>query len=230
MTLLLDTEAAPTTLYRVGNEPDPWDWPGWSYIGGERWDDPRREYRVLYASYDRVGALLEVFAKFRPGLDQIVNESDPHAASPFPMGVVPVGWLSRRVITRGVASGVHGPLVKVGGEQSLAALRRASDLAALLVAHGVEDLDTSTIRSADADVTQAISRVVFEEMQANGDSYAGIYYLSRYSDNVPNCALFERATGAPVSVTLLDRSSIDPDDPDVKKACSLLDLEMEPLH
>lgn len=36
MTLLLDTEAAPPTLYRVGNEPDPWEWPGWSYTGDGR--------------------------------------------------------------------------------------------------------------------------------------------------------------------------------------------------
>jgi hypothetical protein len=230
VTLLLDIEAAPTTLYRVGNEPDPWDWPGRSYIGGERWDDPRGEYRVLYASYDRIGALLEVFAKFRPGLDQIAKESDPRAASPFPMGVVPLGWLSRRVITKGVVSNVHEPLVKVGGEQSLAALRRVPDLAALLVMHGVTDLDTSTIRSADGVVTRAISRVVFDEIQASGEPYAGIYYLSRYSDYVANCALFGRAAGAPVPVTLLDRSPIEPDDPDVKKACSLLDLEIGPPH
>jgi hypothetical protein len=88
----------------------------------------------------------------------------------------------------------------------------------------------STIRGADGDVTRAISRVVFDEIQANGEPYAGIYYLSQYSDNVANCALFGRAAGAAVPVTLLDRSPIEPDDPDVKEACSLLDLELGSTH
>ncbi len=42
-------------LYRVARAPDAWAWPPWEYAGedgtfGNRYDDPRGEYRVLYAT------------------------------------------------------------------------------------------------------------------------------------------------------------------------------------
>jgi hypothetical protein len=48
-------------LHRIGRRPDPWELPPWAYAGddgtfGNRYDDPRGEYRVLYASSERVGA------------------------------------------------------------------------------------------------------------------------------------------------------------------------------
>lgn len=57
-------------LHRVGRRPDPWAWPDWSRADpdgtfGNRYDDPRGEYRVLYASSDRRGAYLEVLARYR---------------------------------------------------------------------------------------------------------------------------------------------------------------------
>jgi len=51
-------------LYRLGQQPDPWAWPDWSYAApdgtfGNRYDDPEASYRVLYASSQRLGAFLE---------------------------------------------------------------------------------------------------------------------------------------------------------------------------
>jgi hypothetical protein len=49
------------SLHGVGRRPDPWAWPDWSRADpdgtfGNRYDDPRGEYRVPYASSDRRGA------------------------------------------------------------------------------------------------------------------------------------------------------------------------------
>jgi hypothetical protein len=48
-------------LYRIGRRPDPWAWPDWLRAGGDRtfgnrWDDPRGVYRVLYAASSLLGA------------------------------------------------------------------------------------------------------------------------------------------------------------------------------
>jgi len=57
-------------LYRLGRQPDPWAWPDWTYAGelgtfDNRYDDPRGEYRVLYASSERLARFLETLARFR---------------------------------------------------------------------------------------------------------------------------------------------------------------------
>jgi hypothetical protein len=88
-------------IYRVGRGPDPWVWPTWEYAGeggtfGNRYDDPRGEYRVLYASSPRAGTLIETLARFRvnPELtaahEEIHEDPDDAKASPtIPPGVVP---------------------------------------------------------------------------------------------------------------------------------------------
>ena len=64
-------------VYRIARPPDPWRWPDWAHAGSDgtfdnRWDDPQGVYRVLYASSSKLGAFVEVLARFRP---------DPHVAS-----------------------------------------------------------------------------------------------------------------------------------------------------
>lgn len=56
--------ATPGRLFRVGKGPDPWAFLDWAQAGedgtfGNRWDDPKSSYRVLYACSQRVGALIE---------------------------------------------------------------------------------------------------------------------------------------------------------------------------
>ena len=63
-------------VYRVGRQPDPWAWPDWSQASpdgtfGNRWDDPLAIYRVLYASSQALGALVETLSRFRPDLGRI---------------------------------------------------------------------------------------------------------------------------------------------------------------
>lgn len=90
-------------LFRVGRHPDAWEWPDWAHARtngtfGGRYDDPRGEYRVLYASSERVGAFLEVLAPLRPDpavvaeLEQIDGDEDSSPAT------LTLTWLDRRAI------------------------------------------------------------------------------------------------------------------------------------
>jgi RES domain len=70
MTTALTAARPGGRLHRVGRAPDAWAWPPWAYAGedgtfGNRFDDPAGEYRVLYASSQRVGPFLETLARYR---------------------------------------------------------------------------------------------------------------------------------------------------------------------
>ena len=67
-----------------------------------RYDDPAGEYRVLYASTDRIGPFLETLARFRPdpAIARTEIAGDPRDQD-FPTalaGQVPVGWLEERLL------------------------------------------------------------------------------------------------------------------------------------
>ncbi|MEE9278584.1 MAG: RES domain-containing protein [Myxococcota bacterium] len=88
-------------LYRVARPPDAWAWPDWANVGsdgtfGNRWDDPEGVYRVLYASSSRLGALMEVLARFRPDPHIVValKEIEDDEAGPIQgPGELDVEWL-----------------------------------------------------------------------------------------------------------------------------------------
>jgi hypothetical protein len=92
-------------LYRLGRRPDPWAWPDWAYAGddgtwGNRFDDPASEYRVLYASSERLGPFLETLARFRPdpaiAAEQIAGDARDSEFATRPAGLIPVSWLEDR--------------------------------------------------------------------------------------------------------------------------------------
>jgi hypothetical protein len=215
-------------LHRIARAPDPWRFQDWANAGpdgtfGNRFDDPRGVYRVLYASSSRFGAFVEVLARFRPdpavahGLAEIAGPED--AAPP---GLVPATWLRRRRI--GTAR-VRGRFADLGASASLAWLRRA--LGSRLRAHGLRDLDAAAIRlSAPRRFTQEISRAVYEETLRGGrPRFAGIAYRSRLGDELRNWALFERAGGALFTRTP-EAAAIAADDPDLRAALALLSVRL----
>jgi hypothetical protein len=176
-------------LYRVGRAPDAWAWPDWAFAGedgtfGNRYDDPAGEYRVLDASSQRVGAFIEVLARYRADQALVaeyaaVEDNGEHPT--IPPGVVPGDWPQRRHI--GTATHA-GPFADVGHSDSLAHLRTA--LAARLVHYGLDDLDGGDLRRrAPRALTQEISRYVFENgVDARGSALAGVRYLSRLGDEL----------------------------------------------
>jgi hypothetical protein len=229
-----DIEAASPAapLHRVGRSPDAWAWPDWAYAGpdgtfGNRYDDPRAEYRVLYASSDRRGAFVEVLARFRPEpavlreLGEIELEPGEHHDGPGP-GQLPRSWLSGRVMGTTLAD---GPFAAVGASRSLAYLRdRLTDRA---LHHGIDELDAAAIRAhAPRPFTQEVSRLVFECADANGEpQFDGIAYRSRLGDEVVNWAIFEPPTG---EARLREPQSepLDADDPELAAALELLGIEL----
>jgi hypothetical protein len=199
-------------IYRVARVPDPWAWPDWNYAHeygtfGNRFDDPRGEYRVLYASSQREGAFAETLARFRVDLhvaaEQFAIEGDPEDAG-YPEslagGVVPIEWIETRLL--GTARHAGG-FVDLGHSDSLAHLRAA--LAGCLLHHGLDDLDAGDIRRrAPRRLTQEISRYLFEHgRDEQGVAVAGVRYLSRLGDELTNWAMFEpnepsEATSEPI--------------------------------
>lgn len=179
------------------------------HVGG-RFDDPRGEYRVLYASSQREGAFAETLARYRVDLHvaadlQLIagDPEDDRYPDLVPTGVVPREWLETRLL--GMAT--HpGAFVDLGHSDSLAHLRAA--LAARVLHHGLDDLDAGAIRRARRAFTQEVSRYLFEHgRDEEARAVAGVRYRSRLGDEFVNWAIFE--PNSPVD----DRSeAIDPGD------------------
>jgi len=225
MTCDIESAVPGGPLYRIGRQPEPWAWPDWAYAGedgtfGNRFDDPESEYRVLYASSERLGPFLETLARYRPDPAVVAEEiaGDPRDAlfPTRPAGVVPPRWLEERSL--GIAR-CEGTYADLGHSRSLAHLRDA--LAAAILRHGLDDLDAATIRaSAPIRLTQEISRHVYE--CTTGDrarAFEGIRYLSRLGDDIHNWAIFEPAEIDPQSV-----EKIRHHDPDLRAALELFNL------
>ena len=223
---LFTTRSAPDLLFRVGRCPDVWTWTDWAYAGengtfGGRWDDPLGTYRVLYTSGSRVGAYLEALAEYRPDLKVVegleeIEENDAEAPQTLPAGRLPGRWRVQRIIGKGLSDGVKSPLVDVGSTRSLATLRKSLAAEALLL--GVRDVDAASIReSVDRRFTQVVSRTVYEQPAL----YAGVFYLSRYGNDVADYAIFERSESPQFPITHVERSVIELDDEDFQRACTL---------
>src|SRR4051794_26285173 len=154
------------SIHRVGRRPDAWARPEWAYTHedgtfGNRYDDPAAEYRVLYASDDRAGALAETLARFRADLELAAElaliDSDEDDAAPLAPGVVPREWLDARAMG---SARHHGAFLDAGHSGSLAHLRAA--LAPRILHYGFEDFDAGELRRrAPRAFTQEISRYVF---------------------------------------------------------------------
>jgi hypothetical protein len=204
-----------TAIYRIGREPDPWQYPDWSRANpdrtfGNRFDDPNGEYRVVYASSLRLGCFLETLARYRPDvalyaeLQEIAGENDF-----VPRGIVPLEWFERRMIG---SAEPEGTFAKIGDADWIAKIRRA--LAPLLIHLGIPDFDASVLqKSAPRVLTQSISAVVYDE------GFDGIRYLSRYGHNIENWAVFE-----PARLASKAQGRIEQHDPDLLEALRIFDL------
>jgi hypothetical protein len=220
-------EAAPVAtrqpdepVHRLGRTGSVWAWPDWAFAGedgtfGNRFDDARGTFRVLYASSQRLGTFLETLARFRP---------DPHvlaaaiAADPrdgdyptSPAGRIPAGWLAGRSVGRAV---VDGDFVELGHSATLAYLRPV--MAARLLHFGLDDLDAASIRiHAPRAFTQEVAAHLYEVADAAYERrFQGIAYRSRLGDEIDNWAIWEPADGLVVE----GDEPIGPDDPDLLAA------------
>ena len=184
---------APTpagVLYRIGRYPDPLEWPEWEYVGEERFDDPQRRYRVLYAAEQRRVCFLETLARFRPSLELLAKLAAVSGTDePMPTASVPADWHTKRCIGR----------LRLAPEQRWLDLRATdthqalrAEFAELLVDFGITDLDVSAIRGPHRALTRAISRWAYDR------GYHGLIYRSRFEDRSDCWAIFEKSLFAPV--------------------------------
>ncbi|MGC2194437.1 MAG: RES family NAD+ phosphorylase [Terriglobales bacterium] len=205
-------------IYRLGRVPDPWAVPDWASAGpdgtfGNRFDDPDATYRVLYASSQRLGCLLETLARFRidpqlaAELAAIEGEGDH-----FPLGAVPVEWLRKRIL--GIAT-TSGEYADICSSEWISRLRKS--LASHLNKFGVEDIDASALqKTAPRTLTQFVSRIVFYA------GFSGIYYLSKYGHDIENWALFE-----PFQINVRDPETVPVEDRDLQLALRLHSLKFK---
>jgi hypothetical protein len=217
-------------LYRIARLPDAWAFPDWANVGsagifGNRWDDLKGVYRVLYASSSRLGAFMEVLARFRPDLHivEALKDMEGEESIAQPPGELDVGWLRNRCL--GVAQ-VRGEFVDVGHSTSLARLRDA--LASRIVHHGLDDFDAATVRlSAPRRFTQEISRYVYDRSTPQGQRrFAGIAYRSRLGDEFRNWAIFESPGNGLPWIGEPETVAIEGDDPDLLRALELLGVRL----
>lgn len=204
-------EAAPPDegLYRIGRWPDPLAWPLWEHVHGvNRFDDPLRRFRVLYAAELRLTCSLEVLAPLRPSLDVVaalaqLSEGD-RRDEPSTTGLIPADWRSIRLIGRlTVDSGQRWLDLRIMDTREVLRER----LAPALVALGYRDFDAGIALLRDRRLTQAIAQWAYDQ------GYQGIVYPSRFDPSLACWALFEGAR-----FTALGASGIARDDADCAEA------------
>ncbi len=208
-----DTATPPAVLYRLGRRPDPLALPPWDVTGAERFDDPRRQFRVLYAAEQRLACFVETLAPFRPRIALLAQLRAEGGALPPEAGRVPPDWNQRRLVGRfRLAPRQHW--LDLRSPRTCELLR--VELADVLVRLGLEDLDVSGVRGPGRALTQAIARWAYEH------GFRGIAYRSRFDDALTCWAVFEGASWEPEGPPEL----ITRRDPDLRAAARLFGLQL----
>jgi hypothetical protein len=163
-----------------------------------RFDDPRREYRTLYAADLPITCLREVLADLRPNATALAEFAQFFGDSAsIPAGEISRAWRRRHALAPASIALHGGALVDLDDIPSRERLARQH--ARLLAAHRMQHLDISEVRSRSRPVTQAISRSLYDE------GASGVRFRSNLDDQ-PCMALFEgrgrlEPAGAPIALT-----------------------------
>jgi hypothetical protein len=206
-------EAVPpiAPLYRVGRKPDPRVLPPHHVVGGNRFDDPLGDFRVLYAGETRLACFVETLAPLRPSVADIAALSASAGVTVRPPRQIPADWRrARRIARLRLLPGRRW--LDLRAPETCEALR--AELAALLLRLGMTDFDVSGARGPSRELTQRIARWAYDE------SFAGIAYRSRFDDRLDCWAIFEGAHIASVGAP----TPIRRDNPELRIAAQRLGL------
>jgi hypothetical protein len=190
---------------------------------GNRFDDPKGTYRVLYAGSQRLACFAETLARFRPTLTVLEGLAAIKGPDDYRPPKVEA-WLANRCIAKAKVQGVFADIyasewISLLSEHLSKPLRElAKTDSSLRFGH----LDASILQSDRyRKLTQAISRYVRDR------GYDGIYYRSRFGHELENWAIFERAdlessleVGAPEEIR-----ADDPDLIEILRRFKILSLE-----
>lgn len=201
-------------LYRIARYPDPLAWTPLDVVGSNRFDDPRGEFRVLYAAEQRLACFVETLAPYRPDLELLARLQEMAAYSradeAVEPGLIPEDW--RRVRRIGSLRLVPGQRwLDLRSVETREALRR--EMAPLFRGLGRDDFDLGDALDRDRRLTQAIARWTHDR------GYQGIAYSSRFDARLDCWAIFEGAALEPVEIAV-----IAADDEDLGAALRLLNL------
>jgi RES domain len=136
-------------IYRIARKPDPWSPPDWSRAHddgtfGNRFDDSKGYFRVVYAGSSPLTCFLETLSRYRVApasrLEQELEEISDAPSDYIPPGTVPGSWLTERKIGRALPAGKR--FADIYSSQWIAHLRRQFE--PMLIEQGV-------IKSGDVD-------------------------------------------------------------------------------
>jgi len=211
-------EAGPEEVWRLGHRDAPLDFTprrlcGWQH----RWDDILREYRTLYCADCQLTCLREVLADLRAEPKVVAELRELFGPETDALdGAAEVGaeFREARVLAPAVIErdGELSDLDKDAGLRN----QLEVELHELLAAHGTDHLDIHEVRSREREVTQTVSRSLFER------GYAGVQFGSNLDDQ-PCYALFEgraelTVNGEPVQLA--------PELPELQQVCKEFSLKL----
>lgn len=207
-----------TQVYRVGRKPNPWVPLDWAWASpedgtfGNRFDDPKSRYRVLYAASQRLGCFVETLARFRVDPTLAAELASIQGVDDFyPVGEVPAAWFGERLMGTATITGHYAEICRADW-----IARLEKKLLPYFKELGVREFTAATIQTTQPRrLTQLISRVVFEE------GYDGIAYPSKYGHDLQNWAIFE-----PFRIANQTIDQISSNDPDALRALELLNLKV----
>jgi hypothetical protein len=172
-------------VWRVGHFASPCEFTprhlcGWNH----RFDDPRREYRTIYAADKKETCLREVLADLKPDKKAVAEFKKLFGddESVECAGRVTQAWREKHVLVQAVIDVASGDIADIDSAPILADL--SERLAPELADRKLKRLDAARIRSQDRPLTRKASRLLYD------DGHAGINFRSRL-DKVPCHALFE---------------------------------------
>lgn len=205
-------------VWRVGRFPDPWAWPDRAYAGRNRWDDPARVFRTVYAGDTPYACYVEVLAFARPDtpaggslLEAVAEDAEDAAEFPTPpAGSLPREWVAGRMLAR---ARLRGRYADVRASSTIAALRPA--LLAAAGSAGQPDFDAAALKSSrPRDLTQAAAGLLYALPGPGGPACDGIRFASRHGDDLGLWAVFERPGDNPSSRLIAPdaASPVDPGD------------------
>ena len=215
--MVLETKPAVSPIFRLGRKPNPWDPPDWSRANhdgtfGNRFDDPKGYYRVLYASSQKISCFLETLARYRPDLTLLAELNEIGGENDFfPPGHVPGDWCEQRMMGTCNMEGSYADIYAAGWVGYL-----RTKLSGECLRLGLQDLDVAVLQQGQPrQLTQAASREVYEK------DLNGVFYRSRYGHGQDNWALFE-----PFRIVEFQLARIAKDDPDLLGACEILRIKL----
>ncbi|HEU5217454.1 MAG TPA: RES family NAD+ phosphorylase [Gemmatimonadales bacterium] len=212
------------TLYRIGSLPEPFAWPppeklAWPNEHRDRFDDPDRKVRVLYASESEYGCALEIVARFRfrPS-GGLLEDAGRYGTGPLPAtGIIPASYFRLKALGELSLSLAPGEVfLDLRATQTLTSLRAAIAPTARKAGLHPFELERSDALGRNRRLTQEIAR------WAIAQGYRGLAYESRWSRDVTNWALFEPLPLEPGPVRELDAHS----DPAIARALGALGVEL----